>query len=94
MKDKKTMKIVIIFAVAALLFGIAYWKNYSGEKIQESASNPPSAEQTEPAPKEGDVQSETATVEQSPKTKGSDSEQYVEALKNDLPTLLEFKTSA
>lgn len=88
MGNSKTVKIGIILLVFALLFGAVYLKKSS--KSQDVASENPAVEEN--MPKEEEVQ-ETATAE-NPEKEPADWERYEEAMKNDLPTLLEFKTSA
>lgn len=88
-------KIGIIVAVVALLAGIAVYKN--APKEQEAVKEDIQQEQQVPSesetqkPQESTEETEPVTEEAAANL--SDAEKYEEALKNDLPTMLEFKTS-
>lgn len=96
-------KIGIIIAVVVLLGGIAVYKN--SQKTEQTAEKPVAEEpanEQEKVPESSEGQeSEPAAEEQKPaetetaeETENlSDTEKYEAALENDLPTMLEFKTS-
>lgn len=83
----KGMKILIIVLVVTILLSIVYMKM---SPIQTSQTTTPAVENTETVTPTEDTQA-TETKQEDNLT---DSERFAKAKENDLPTMLEFKTSS